>query len=443
VTEASEAVRPSRARAGISRYLLVALALMACSEKKQKRAGGAAPVVIVPVPVFDGGAPGATTVDESEPNDSSDVATPLAIGGIARGKIEPEADVDYFRIDVAEAGALTVTTNLADADLSVDIEDAGGTVIAKSERGGVRVREGVPNLGVQAGRYTAIVRKKPAAPKKAAKGKKAAPPPSPPAGAAVSYEISATLAPVAPNTEREPDDDRGTAIDLIVGDGVSGFVGWAGDVDFWKLSVETLSSKNTIDIEVGAVEGVQLTLELADGVGAPLLVRKGPRSSPLLVKAVLPVVPSGAPPFHYITVKGDKSNPETPYSLRVRANPVETDHEVEPNDTLEKAMLFPSDRKSVPGHWSAGDVDCYAIGADVNPRMIEVELDPSEVDLELELYVDGKVVAKSETKGKGTKEKLGGPVPANAKAVVRVRAASEAAGEGTYELTVREGAPPP
>lgn len=428
----------------MTRYVLLVLALVACSEKKQKRAGGAAPVVIVPTPVFDGGAPSGTTADEIEPNDASDVATPLAVGGTARGKIDPEADVDYFRIDVAQAGALTVLTNLVDADLSLDIEDAGGTVIARSERGGVRVREGVPNLGVQPGRYTAIVRKKPAPPKKPAKPKKGAPPPPPPPpAAAVSYEISATLAPVAANAEREPDDDRGTANDLIVGDSVSGFLGWTGDVDLWKLSVETLSAKNTIDIELGAVEGAQLTLELADGVGAPLLVRKGPRSAPLTVKGVLPVVPSGAPPFHYITVKGDKSNPETAYTLRVRANPIETDHEVEPNDTLEKAMLFPSDRKSVPGQWSAGDIDCYAIGADVNPRTIELELDPQDVDLELELYVDGKVVAKSETKGKGTKEKLSGAVPANAKAVVRVRGAGDAAGEGTYELTVREGGPPP
>jgi hypothetical protein len=427
----------------VTRYLLVALALIACSEKKQKRAGGAAPVVIVPTPVFDGGTPGGTTVDETEPNDTSDIATPLAVGGIARGKIEPDADVDYYRVDVAQAGALTVLTNLVDADLSVDIEDAGGTIIAKSERGGVRVREGVPNLGVQPGRYTAIVRKKPAPPKKPVKGKKGAPPAPAAPPVAVSYEISATLAPVASNTEREPDDDRGTANDLIVGDSVSGFLGWTGDVDLWKLSIETLSSKNTIDIEVGAVEGAQLTLELADGVGTPLLVRKGPRSSPLVVKGVLPVVPSGAPPFHYISIKGDKSNPETPYTIVVRAKPVETDQEVEPNDTLEKAMLFPSDRKSVPGQWSAGDVDCYAIGADVNPRTIEVELDPSEVDLALDLYVDGKVVAKSETPGKGTKEKLSGAVPANAKAVVRVRAAADAAGEGTYELTVREGAAPP
>lgn len=426
----------------MKQWLLLLLALTACSDKKkQKRTGDAAPVIVVPAPVYDGGAPG-TATDEVEPNDSSDVATPLALGGTVRGKLDPEQDADFYRIEVTQAGALTVTTSLVDADLTLDIEDASGTVLAKSDRGAARIREGVPNLGVQPGRYTAVVRKKIVPPKKAPKQKKGAPA-APTPSAPVSYEITASVAPPAPNAEREPDDDRGTANDLIVGDTAQGFIGWTGDVDLWKLSVETLSAKNSIDIEVGAIEGASLTLELADGVGHSLFVRKVPRSSPVVVKNVVPVVPSGAPPFHYLTVKADKSNPETAYTLRVKANPLETDREVEPNDTPERAMLFPSDRKSVPGQWSAGDTDCFAIAADIAARTLEIELDPDEVDLALDLLVDGKVIAKSETKGKGAKEKVSGAVPANVQAIVRIRAAADAAGEGTYELKLTEVAAPP
>ncbi len=426
-------------RAGL---LVVAIAsLVACDgKKKQKRTGDAAPVVMVPTPVFDGGAAG-TSTDEVEPNDSVDVATPLALGQAARGKIEPETDADYYRIEVTQAGALTVLTNMVDADLTVDIEDGSGNTLAKSDRGGARVREGVPNLGVTPGKYIAIVRKKPPAPVKKPKLKKGqTPPPPPPPGPPVSYEITATVAAPAANAEHEPDDDRGTANDLIVGDVAQGFLGWAADVDLWKLSVETLSAKNTIDIEVGAVDGVALTLELADGIGAPLLVRKAPKGSPLVVRGVMPVVASGAPPFHYLTIKGDKSNPETAYNLKVTAKPVETDVELEPNDTPEKPMAFPTDRKSINGAWTAGDVDCYAIAADVAPRTVEVSLVPSEIDLSVDLLVDGKVIAKSEAAGKGANEKLSASIPANATAIVRVRAAAEATatGEGTYELTIRE-----
>lgn len=423
------------------RSLVLALLVLAAacgSKKRQKRTGDAAPVIVVPSPVFDGGAPGAAT-DEIEPNDSADVATPLAIGGSVRGKIDPDTDADYYRIEIAQAGALTVTTDLANADLTVEIEDGGGTVLARSDRGGARVREGVPNLGVQPGRYTVVVRKKPPpAPKKRSR-KSTPPPPGPP----VPYELTATLAEPAATSEREPDDDRGTANDLIVGDTVQGFLGWTADVDLWKLSVEVLSAKNSIDVEVGAVEGVALTVELADAVGDPLIVRKAPRGQPLVVRNFVPVIPSGAPPYHYLAIKGDRSNPETAYTLRVTPNPVEPDREVEPNDTPETAKPFPADRKSIQGTWTAGDTDCYAIDAAVEPRTFEIELDPEEVDLALDLLVDGNVVAKSEVKGKGSKEKVSGAVPPNAKAIVRIRAAATATGEGRYELAVREGAATP
>ena len=38
--------------------------------------------------------------------------------------------------------------------------DASGTVLARSDRGAARIREGVPNLGVTPGRYLAVVRGK-------------------------------------------------------------------------------------------------------------------------------------------------------------------------------------------------------------------------------------------------------------------------------------------
>ncbi|MBA3396991.1 MAG: hypothetical protein H0T89_30455 [Deltaproteobacteria bacterium] len=407
-------------------------------KKRQRRTGDAAPVEVITAPLPSGSGAGGTS-DEREPNDSSDVATTLAIPGTVRGKIEPDADADYFRIDVTQAGALTVTTTAVDADLIVEIEDGAGTVIARSDRGAVRVREGVPNLGVTPGRYTAIVKKKPPPAPKKTRGKKAAAATTPPAGPAVSYEISAQLAAPAANVEREPDDDRGTANDLIPGDPVTGFVGWNADVDVWKLSVEALSANNAIDIEVGAVEGVALQLELADGVGQLLLVRKAPKGAPLVARNVLPVVPSGAPPFHYVTIKGERSNPETAYQLRVTAKPFEAlDAEIEPNDLVDKPMTFPAERTIVHGNWSAGDVDCYALAADVAARSFDLVLD-GEPDLSLEVLIDGKVVAKSELKGKGTVEKLSAPVPPNVTAIVRVRGAADATGEGTYDLTVREG----
>jgi hypothetical protein len=425
--------------------------LAAChgSERQQpsKTGSGAFEIVTKPV-LLDGGA-GPSASDEVEPNDGEDVATPLALGATLRGKLDADGDVDMYRIEVAQAGALSVSvTGIEGYDLALDVEDASGALLARSDRGGARVLEGIPNLGVQPGRYTIVVRGKrfeaaKPKPKKLKKGEKPAVVPDAPKGASPVYELTAKVAAPSGNIEREPDDDRGTAIDLIVGDPASGFVGWTNDADVWKLNVEALSAKNAIDIEVSAVEGTALALEVADGIGQPLLSRKGPRGAPLIVRGLVPVVPAGAPPYHYLTVRGDKSNPETPYQIKVVAHDLVPDGEIEPDDTPEHPMVMPADRTSLKGTWTPGDADCYALAVTPAARTVEATLDPKDVDLALELVVEGKVVAKADHPGAGAEEKLSGSVPAGKKAVFRVRGAdASATGEGTYDIAIQDtGAP--
>src|SRR5690606_9559861 len=108
--------------------------------------------------------------------------------------------------------------------------------------------------------------------------------PEPAPAPAPVYELTAQLVNTPKGGELEPDDDRGTANDLIVADNVTGYIGWSGDRDVWKLSVETLSDKNLLDIHVSAVEGVALELEIADGLGQPLATREAPRGTPLVMR---------------------------------------------------------------------------------------------------------------------------------------------------------------
>jgi len=427
--------------------LLAALmALAACGKNRQQRTNDAAAVEVVTTPLIADAGSGATT-DEVEPNDGDDVATPLALDAPVRGKIEPDTDVDHFRIDLVEGGALSLDLTAIDGvDLVLELEDAGGTLLARSDRGAARTREGVPNAPVLPGRYIAIVKSKkivvPA--KKGRKKKGAAVDAGVPATPAPIYEITAKLVPHVANAEREPDDDRGTAIDLIVGDTVTGYVGWTGDADVWKLSVEMLSAKNAIDVDVSAVEGVALSVEIADGMGQPLAIRKGPRGGPLALRGLVPVVHEGASPYHYLTVRGDRSNPETAYQLRVTAKVPGPDAELEPNDAIDKAMAVPADRTVVHATWTPGDVDCFVLAADPAARTIDVTIDtPSESDLSVELLVDGKVIAKAEHPGKGAAERVTGAVPAGAMPVIRVRG-TDASGEGAYDVQIAEGpASPP
>jgi hypothetical protein len=432
-----------RLRAALGGLVIALCATAGCRKKAvHKRTGDAAAVEVVTAPVVpDGGVQGGAVSDEVEPNDGDDVATVLALGATVHGKIDPDADVDHYRIDVAQAGVLSVMVDAHEAlDAVLEIEDASGNVIARSDRGGARIREGVANLGVTPGRYFAVVQaKKPAAPRK--KPKKAAPEPARPVGG--PYEITARMVTPAAGSEHEPDDDRGAANDLIAGDTGTGYIGWTGDADVWKVSVEALSAKNALDIELSAVEGVALTLEISDGVGQPITTRKGARGVPLVVRGFVPAVPQGAPPFHYLTVKGDRSNPETAYQIRVAAKVIPPDAESEPNDTPETAMPVPADRKSLHAHWSTGDVDCFAVPPEDTDRTLEVSIDtPNDLDLAIDLLVEGKVVAKVDHPGKGAAERLKATVPAGAHAVIRVHGA-ELAGDSPYELVIDQGAAAP
>jgi hypothetical protein len=423
---------------------LALVVLGGCSKKAvHKRTGDAAAVEIVTTPaVLDGGTHPEAVSDEIEPNDGDDVATVLGLGSTLHGKIDPDTDVDQYRIDVAQAGALSVMAlGHESLDVVLEIKDASGTVVARSDRGGARVREGIPNLGVTPGRYLAVVQaKKPATPKKKPP-KRAAPEPARPAGG--PYEITASMVSPAAGFEHEPDDDRGAANDLFAGDTGTGYIGWTGDADVWKLSVEALSAKNALDIELSAVEGVALSLEIADGVGQPIATRKGAKGMPLVVRGFVPAVPPGAPPFHHLTVRGDRSNPETAYQLRVVAKVIAPDAEIEPNDTPETAMPVPADRKSLRAHWGTGDIDCFAVPSEDAARTLEVSIDtPNDLDLAIDLLIDGKLVAKVDHPGKGAAEQLTAPVPAGARAVIRVHGA-ELPGDGTYELVIDEGAASP
>jgi hypothetical protein len=301
--------------------------------------------------------------------------------------------------------------------------DASGTLIAKSDRGAARIKEGVPNAGVTPGKYTLVVKQAPK--KKGAKGKqpkgKAAPEPVATAPAPV-YELTAVLGATSPGRERESDDDRGTANDLIVADNAIGYIGWANDRDVWKLSVETLSDKNAVDVQVSAIEGVALELEVADGLGQLLATRKAPKGQPVILRGLLPIVPAGAPPFYYLTLKGSASNPETTYTLHATAHVVGPDDEIEPNDSPDKPFAMPAERTVVHAVWTPGDIDCIGIAASDALRTIDVAIDtPAEIDLSVELLVDGKPVATANKGGKGVIEKLSALVPIGVRPVIRVK----------------------
>lgn len=425
----------------MKQWLVLIVALAACrgGGTKTKRTGSAAPVEVVAEPQLPdaGGGPGRDS-DEIEPNDGEEVATPMSLGGTARGKIEPDSDADYYRLIIEQPGVLAVSlAGVEGMDLQLELADASGTVLAKSDRGGARIKEGLPNVGVTPGRYTLIVKQVKKKPPRSRRRRKK---PEPASAPAPVYELTAQLVDTPKGGEREPDDDRGTANDLIVADNATGYIGWSGDRDVWKLSVETLSDKNLLDVHVSAVEGVALELEISDGLGQPLATREAPRGAALVMRGLMPHVPPGGSPYHYLTVRADRSNPETAYTLHATARLAETDEEVEPNDLVDKPYVLPIDRTIVHAAWSPGDIDCFALAPAGTARQIDVTVStPAELNLDVELLIDGKPLAVSNKGGKGVAEKLTAIAPPNTQPVVRVKNPdARAKTEAKYDVSIQE-----
>src|SRR5262245_60029142 len=120
----------------MTKWLVTSLVLIAACRGgggKTRRTGSAAPVEIInEAQLPDAGRGPGPNSDEIEPNDGEEVASPIALGGTARGKIDPETDVDYYRLDVDRAGTLQVTlSGIEGVDLVLELTDASGAMVAK------------------------------------------------------------------------------------------------------------------------------------------------------------------------------------------------------------------------------------------------------------------------------------------------------------------------
>lgn len=202
--------------------------------KKIRRDKDAGP----PVEAVDrGGGRARTGGDEREPNGSDAEATALPLGHYARGSLDAETDVDVYRVTVPGTGQLRVVlSGIDEVDLALELRDGNGAVVARSDRGPARTVEGFPGYGVTKGDYLVAVKEfvKPRPKKKTAgkpKGKKAAAIDAGVvaegrAGPSQTYELTVELIERPPDLhEIEPDDDTGTAVEVLLADVVRGWIG--------------------------------------------------------------------------------------------------------------------------------------------------------------------------------------------------------------------------
>jgi hypothetical protein len=395
--------------------------------------------------------------DEREPNGSDAEANPVAVASLVRGTLDGEADVDVYRVTVPRAGQLRVqVTGIEGVDLMLEVRDARGAVLARSDRGPAGTIEGMPNLGVVAGEYLVQVkefvkaRPKPKPAKKPKKGKAA---PAPDAGVvgrvgpSPVYELTLDLVErPADLTEIEPDDDAGAAVEVLLADTVRGWIGWSGDVDVWKLSLEGVGDRYAVDVAVAGVEGVTLGVELVDAQGAPVQARKGAKGGPVTLESVVPALAADQPPWHYVKVSGDRSNPEAAYELRFTTRLLDADEESEPNDEAARATPLRFDGVATAGTmratYVAGDVDRFVLEAQPEAVLLDVAVEPpAGIDVKLEIAaLGGGLIAAGDAAAAGKRERLSGvAIPAGTAAVVSVLVPKPPKGDGgelrAYRLT--------
>ncbi len=411
-----------------------------------------------PVKVVDRGEVQARSAgDEREPNGTDAEANPVAVASLIRGSLDGETDVDVFRVTVPRTGQLRVAvTGLDGVDLALELRDARGAVLAKSDRGPAGTVEGMPNLGVVAGEYLVAVkeyvkarpRPKPAKVKKGAKPSKAAPDagvvgrvgPSP------VYQLTIDLVDAADLTEIEPDDDAGTAVEVLLADTVRGWIGWSGDVDLWKLSLEGVGDRYALDFEVSGVEGLSLSVEVLDAAGVKLQGRKGAKGGPVSIKSLIPALDADQPPWHYVKVAADRSNPEASYELRFTTRLLDADEESEP--TADPARATPRGIAAVAtsgamrATYVAGDVDRFVLDAQPEAVLLDVGVEPpAGIDVKLEIAAaGGGLIAAGDAAGPGKRERLSGvAIPAGTAAVISVLVGKPPKGDGgelrAYRLT--------
>ena len=87
----------------------------------------------VPVTVRGGDGGGGGTVDDH--SNSRDLATVLSVGSSLAGEIETGDDVDYFRVQVSQAGVLTVYST-GSLDAEGELQDSSGSRLARNSDGG-------------------------------------------------------------------------------------------------------------------------------------------------------------------------------------------------------------------------------------------------------------------------------------------------------------------
>lgn len=381
---------------------------------------------------------------EVEPNNTADKANPLELPVAVAGVLETPADVDMFKIVAPRTGALVVSVDEVEGiDIIVELADAAGKTLAVADRGPARTTEGVPNYPVTKGEPVIVAIKELASkkPRRRPKNKKQTKGAGEPE-ARKPYRVEIRMLEGAPDDlEREPNAEVGDARMVLLGDRPSGYIGWNGDVDLWKLSLQGFGADNLVDLSIEGIDGVTLKLRLDNAEGKAVLEREGTKSGALYVRGLK----VAATPFLVARLSGKRSHEAQRYRLHFATRQRGEGAEIEPNDSGKEAteLSVQPDQLSgtATGHLSAEDVDFFTLEPVDEAITLTIEVEgPAGIKMTIEAWAGGKSLG-SET-GIGKAELFGLTLAAKQRIRFKVSAFGVSGEPAPYTVTWMQGARP-
>lgn len=381
---------------------IIAVALPAC----QTCAGGeeidAGPV--------DAGPP---VLAEKEPNESASAALVLERTSLVEANLGADPakpDVDWYLLKATLPRTVDFQASCPNGgDISLEVVDENGGLLASVNAGGLGAPERLPNLDVSARTYVRVVTQK--------------------KGVGGAYVVSAKFGERMPGYELEPNERKVDATPVALGQAISGSVGHAGDVDWYRYELPTeevappalevdageldagaldgggadagvvAEKRLALRVDISAVEAVSMDLQILTEAEAVLFAAKSKENGPLSLRnvgvrasdrVIYLAVRSAAIGAGKDAHKG--ANPDLSYTLTVAPEDTSGNAEFEPNDEPARATELPPNSYRDGFISPKGDVDVFRLVTD-GPSIAKLQLSGvDKVDLLLSVIkpVEGK-----------------------------------------------------
>lgn len=350
---------------------------------------------------------GPRVLTEREPNDTPEKAIVIEGSSIVEANLGADpakADVDWYQFKSALPRTVDLrVTCPPGADIALEIVDETSTVLQAVNAAGAGEAEHLPNLDVSGKAFVRVVALK--------------------KGAGGAYTLTARFTARDPGYELEPNDRRVDATQVALGQAVSGYIAHGSDVDLYRFELPNRDEfdagvvdaagdpdaavdagvvaepRVALRIDVSAVEGVALDVQLMTEAEAVLFSAKSRENGPLSLRNI---GVRASDRVIYVAIRsaplgsGKEAhrgfNDGSSYTLTVAPEEAGATAELEPNEDPGHATDLPANSYRDGYVSPKGDVDYFRLVTD-GPSLAKLQLSGVEkVDLVLSVVgaVDGK-----------------------------------------------------